>query len=60
MVGPALTRLDPRSLTVSLSVPAAPHDGQEPNHCSALAPHSEQTYAVLGLATVRGLYFDAI
>ena len=33
----------PRSLRVSLSVPAAPHDGQAPNHCSALAPQSEQT-----------------
>jgi hypothetical protein len=32
-----------RSVTVSLNVPAAPHDGQAPNHCSALAPHSEQT-----------------
>jgi hypothetical protein len=31
------------SATVSLSVPAAPQEGHEPNHCSALAPHSEQT-----------------
>jgi hypothetical protein len=33
----------PLSLIVSVSVPAAPHDGQAPNHCSAVAPHSEQT-----------------
>ena len=31
------------SARVSTSVPAAPHDGQAPNHCSALAPQSEQT-----------------
>ena len=29
--------------TVSVSVPAAPHEGQAPNHCSAVAPHSVQT-----------------
>jgi hypothetical protein len=31
------------SAKVSLSVPTAAHDGQLPNHCSAVAPHSEQT-----------------
>jgi hypothetical protein len=31
------------SVTVSLRVPAAPQDGQAPNHCRALAPQSEQT-----------------
>ena len=30
----------PRSVTVSLSVPAALHDGQAPNHWIAAAPHS--------------------
>ena len=29
--------------TVSVSVPGAPQDGHAPNHCSAVAPHSEQT-----------------
>jgi hypothetical protein len=33
----------PRSAIVSVSVPAAPQDGQAPNHCSAAAPQSEQT-----------------
>jgi hypothetical protein len=31
------------SASVSVSVPAAPHEGQLPNHCSADAPQSEQT-----------------
>ena len=34
---------DERSATVSTSVPAAPQEGQLPNHCNALAPQSEQT-----------------
>ena len=33
----------PRSVTVSVKVPAAPQDGQAPNHCSAVAPQSEHT-----------------
>ena len=31
------------SAMVSVSVPAAPQEGQAPNHCSAVAPQSEQT-----------------
>ena len=38
-------------VTVSVRVPAAPHEGQAPNHCSALAPQSAQTNAVFAFAT---------
>src|SRR5262249_59863099 len=43
-VGAALLpwRTKPRSEIVSTSVPAAPQEGQLPNHCSAVAPQSEQ------------------
>jgi hypothetical protein len=33
----------PRSVIVSMSVPAAPQEGHAPNHCSAVAPQSEHT-----------------
>jgi hypothetical protein len=40
---PVERRTEPRSAMVSVSVPEAPQDGQLPNHCSAVAPQSEQT-----------------
>ena len=40
---PGMRFTPPRSATVSVSVPAAPQEGQAPNHCSAVAPQSVQT-----------------
>jgi hypothetical protein len=47
------TGREPRSAIVSVRLPAAPQDGHDPNHCSALAPHSEHTYAVFAFFTSR-------
>src|SRR5688500_4330167 len=47
---PTPATLPRRSAAAGLSVPAAPQDGQVPNHGSALAPHSARTEAVFGLA----------
>ena len=40
---PAKRFVPGRSAMASVSVPAAPQEGQVPNHCSAVAPQSAQT-----------------
>ena len=37
-----IARPEVNAVIVSTSVPAMPQEGQLPNHCSAVAPHSEQ------------------